>query len=251
MEKIRLSKLMSGRGLCSRREADRLIEKGLVRVDGNLIDTLGTRVDPHATIELAERARTELQGKVTIMLNKPIGHVSSQPEGNTPPAIRLIRPANRSDGDKTGIRFRRSHLDGLVPAGRLDIDSQGLLILTQDGRVARSLISPLSRVEKEYLVRIRQEIKEHHMKRLRYGLVLDGKMLRRAIVERQNRDQLKIVLTEGRKRQIRRMCKEVGLDVTGLKRVRVGRLRLGALPEGQWRYIDPDILLEPALVTPT
>jgi 23S rRNA pseudouridine2604 synthase len=246
VEKIRLSKLMSGRGLCSRREADRLIERGLVRVDGIVIDILGTRVDPRATIELADSARTELQDKVTVMLNKPVGHVSSQPEGNTPPAIRLIRPANRFDGDKTGTRFRRAHLNGLVPAGRLDIDSQGLLILTQDGRVARSLISPVSRVEKEYLVRIRQEINDDHLQRLRYGLVLDGKTLRKAVVERPNRDQIKIILTEGRKRQIRRMCKEVGLDVTGLKRVRVGRLRLGALPEGQWRYIDPDIFLEPA-----
>lgn len=234
---------MSERGLCSRREADKLIEEGLVSVDGDVVATLGSRFAREVSIELADSARASLNRKVTIMLNKPIGYVSGQPEKNYPPAIRLISPVNRFSGDKSNTRFNNRHLKGLVAAGRLDIDSQGLLILTQNGRIAKALIGPGNRVQKEYLVRVEQEISDDQLKRLRHGLELDGIKLNPAVAERLNKDQIKIVLTEGRKRQIRRMCNMVGLDVTGLKRVRVGRLRLSALPQGQWCYLDPAILL--------
>jgi 23S rRNA pseudouridine2604 synthase len=244
MDKIRLSKLMSERGLCSRREADKLIEKGLVMVDGDVVETLGTRVARSVDIRLADSARASLGSKVTIMLNKPVGYVSGQPEKNYPPAIRLIKPATRFRGDRIKTRFNNGHLNGLVAAGRLDIDSQGLLILTQDGRVAKALIGPDNNVQKEYLVRIGQGFKNDQLQRLRHGLELDGKKLKQAIIEKLNDEQIKMVLTEGRKRQIRRMCRMVGLDVTGLKRVRIGPLLLGALPEGSWSYVNPDFLLQ-------
>ncbi len=136
--------------------------------------------------------------------------------------------------------FEPGHLKGLAPAGRLDIDSTGLLVLTQDGRVAKQLIGQDSSVEKEYLVRVEGRLTEQGMQRLRHGLVLDGVRLKPAQVSWQNQDQLRFVLREGRKRQIRRMCEMVGLVVTGLKRVRSGNVPLGALPMGKWRYLRPD-----------
>lgn len=239
MEKIRLSKLMSERGLCSRREADRYISAGPVLVDGEVVNTLGTRVDPRSEVALAPGARRDSESKITILLNKPVGYVSGTPERGYRPAAALITPRTRYQGDPNPIRFSRSHLKGLAPAGRLDIDSQGLLVLTQDGRIAKRLVGPSSGVEKEYLVRVRGHVDAECLGRLRSGIELDGRPLKRAGVKRLNNEQLQFVLTEGRKRQIRRMCAEVGLEVTGLKRVRIGGVRLGGLPEGQWRYLGP------------
>lgn len=239
VEKIRLSKLMSQRGLCSRREADAYIAEGLVRVDGALVDTLSTRVDPASRIELHQRARRHSARKVTVLLNKPIGFVSGTPEGRYRPAVALVTAASRYARDHSPLDFSAAQLRGLAPAGRLDIDSQGLLVLTQDGRIARQLIAPDANIEKEYLVRVRGALDEAGLQRLRGGLELDGRALKPARVTRLNEDQLKMVLREGRKRQVRRMCEQVGLTVTGLKRVRIGRVRLGALPEGQWRYLSP------------
>lgn len=238
MEKIRLSKLMSERGLCSRREADRYIEDGLVRVDGEVVDALGTRVDPRCDITLGSEAQRRAGRRVTVLLNKPVGFVSGTPEKGYRPAAALVGPSSRYRGDRSPLRFSRVHLKGLAPAGRLDIDSRGLLVLTQDGRIAKHLIGPGSEIEKEYLVRFRGELTDDALEKLRHGLSLDGRPLKRAGVERLD-EQLRMTLTEGRKRQIRRMCAAVGLEVTGLKRVRIGRVRLGALPEGQWRYLAP------------
>lgn len=235
---VRLSKIMAQRGMCSRREADRYIEAGLVRVDGEIVDTLGTRVDPACEITLENAALEQSRDKVTILLNKPVGIVSGSAEDGYRPAAALVKPATQFRNDHSGRRFQRSHLNGLAPAGRLDIESQGLLVLTQDGRIARQLIGPGSEVEKEYLVRVRAAPSESQLQRLRHGLELDGRALKHAGVEPINADQLRFVLTEGMKRQIRRMCTEVGLEVTGLKRVRIGRVRLGNLPEGQWRYLS-------------
>ncbi len=229
---------MSERGLCSRREADEYIARGWVYVDGERVTELGTRIDPSRTITLDRRAAAET--KVTILLHKPVGYVSGQAEDGYRPAVTLIGPQTQFTGDRSGLRFRREHLRGLAPAGRLDIDSTGLLVLTQDGRVARRLIGDDSRVEKEYLVRVEGRLDEEGLRRLNHGLRLDGVALRPAKVEWLNRDQLRFVLREGRKRQIRRMCELVGLKVTGLKRVRIGRVKLGDLPVGQWRYLCPD-----------
>ncbi len=240
MEKIRLSKLMAARGLCSRREADGYIERGWVYVDDEQVTVLGTKVYPTQQIRLARRAAAEQQRAVTILLNKPVGYVSGQPEKGYPPALALIRQDTRFPGDRAPLRFSPAHLKGLAPAGRLDIDSQGLLVLTQDGRIARQLIGADSQVEKEYLVRVRGKLSEAGLRQLHHGLSLDGRPLKPAQVAWVNPDQLRFVLREGRKRQIRRMCELVGLEVLGLKRVRIGRLHLGQLPEGCWRYLRED-----------
>lgn len=237
MEPIRLSKLMAQRGLCSRREADSYIERGWVRVDGERVNQLGIKVWPHQKISLEAQAKKRQATRATILLNKPVGYVSGQPEGRYKPAVALITPQNQWAA-KRGMRFQASHLRGLAPAGRLDIDSQGLLVLTQDGRIARQLIDEHSDIDKEYLVRVTGRLKPEGLERLNHGLSLDGQLLKPAQVRWQNNDQLRFILREGKKRQIRRMCELVGLNVVGLKRVRVGRIVLGDLPEGRWRYLQ-------------
>lgn len=243
---VRLSKRMSELGLCSRREADEWIEKSWVRVDGQIVNTLGAKVTATQRIDVLPNARAAQARQVTIVLHKPVGYVSGQPEGDYPPAVVLITPANRWSDDPAPTRFSATHLRSLAPAGRLDIDSTGLLVLTQDGRIAKQLIGEQSEVEKEYLVRVRygthtQQVERYFptdkLAQLREGLSLDGVRLKPAQVDWQNGEQLRFVLREGRKRQIRRMCELVGLEVVGLKRVRIGQLVLGALPSGQWRYL--------------
>lgn len=236
----RLSKRMSELGLCSRREADEWIERGWVKVDGEVVATLGTRVSPNARIEIAKAAARQQGEQVTMLLNKPVGYVSGQAEDGYKPASVLLVPANRWADDPSRVVFKPAHLRGLAPAGRLDIDSTGLLVFTQDGRVAKRLIGNDSEVEKEYLVRVEGTLDDAGLARLRHGLQLDGVKLKPAKVSWQNEHQLRFVLREGRKRQIRRMCELVGLTVTGLKRVRTGSVSLGPLPPGQWRYLRPD-----------
>ena len=227
-------------GLCSRREADEWIARGWVKVDGKVVDTLGVRVSPQARIEVDPAATAQQSELVTILLHKPVGYVSGQAEDGHEPAIVLIRPENRWAEDSSPIRFNPAQLRGLAPAGRLDIDSTGLLVFTQDGRVAKHLIGQDSSVEKEYLVRVTGTLATDGLQRLRHGLTLDGVRLKPAQVSWQNDDQLRFLLREGRKRQIRRMCELVGLTVTGLKRVRSGNVRLGGLPPGKWRYLRRD-----------
>lgn len=236
-EPIRLSKLMAQRGLCSRREADSFIERGLVLVDGEVVSQLGTKVSPAATITLTAEAQRQQHALVTIILNKPVGYVSAQPEPPYQPAITLITPANQFGEVKP--KLKPEHFKGLAVAGRLDIDSQGLLLFTQDGRLAKQIVGEQSKVEKEYIVRVAGALPDDRLQLLRHGLQLDGRPLKPARVEWINREQLRFVLREGRKRQIRRMCELVGLKVTGLKRVRIGKIRLGNLTEGKWRFLQP------------
>ncbi|MDB5817680.1 MAG: rRNA pseudouridine2604 synthase, partial [Rhizobacter sp.] len=316
---VRLSKRMSEEGLASRREADEWIAKGWIRVDGKVVSRLGIRVLPEQQITIDAKARHEQAARVTVLLNKPVGYVSGQAEDGYEPAVVLFTGENHWAGDASGIAHDRLHLKYLAPAGRLDIESVGLLVLTQDGRVARQLIGEDSDVEKEYLVRVeyrgkdadfsdetsdaenempsdaaaaaaanvhdglddderpghaddeaphvsalaearpsatdsdagatdadppsgptaRESLSEADLALLNHGLELDGEALIEARVEWLNDDQLRFVLREGKKRQIRRMCQAVGLQVTGLKRVRIGKVMLGDLPTGQWRYLAP------------
>ncbi len=236
---VRLSKVMSTRGMCSRREADLWIERGWVFVAGERITELGSRIDPDAEISISREAKQDQARLVTILLNKPVGYVSGQPEPGSTPAVTLIAAATqvRQSGDP---EFKPWMLRGLAPAGRLDVDSTGLLVLTQDGRIARKLIGEDSDAEKEYLVRVAGEMVKDGLKLLSHGLELDGKPLKPARVRQINTDQLHFILREGKKRQIRRMCELVGLRVTGLKRVRIGRVKLGDLAPGHWRFLRPD-----------
>ena len=249
--RVRLNKRMAELGLCSRREADAWIEQGWVRVNG-LVAGMGMQVTPNDRITVDKAAEHQQQQQVTILLHKPMGYVSGQAEDGHQPAVTLVQARNHWQGDPSRTRFNPAQLRGLAPAGRLDIDSVGLLVLTQDGRVARQLIGEDSDIEKEYLVRViwqgpqgdvSQNVQavypREQLARLRHGLSLDGKALKPAQVDWQNPEQLRFVLKEGKKRQIRRMCEQVGLKVVGLKRIRMGRVTLGQLPAGQWRYLAP------------
>ena len=242
-EAIRLSKRMSELGLASRREADDWIERGWVSVDG-AVAILGLKVTPQQNIVIDQRAQSQQARRLTVLLHKPVGYVSGQAEDGHQPASVLVLPENQWQGGKpsASAAVQRKHLLGLAPAGRLDIDSTGLLILTQDGRIAKQLIGDNSEVEKEYLVRVQYtkhdgRLPAAELKRLNHGLSLDGKALRPAKVSWQNTDQLRFILREGKKRQIRRMCEAVGLQVLGLKRVRIGTVVLGELPPGKWRLL--------------
>lgn len=238
---VRVSKLLAERGLCSRREADAYIEQGLVLLDGQPVTELGTRALRHQVVSLAAGAVRQQEQRLTVILNKPIGHVShADDDSRYPPAARLIVPGNRWMDPRQPAAPKaeqRLNLRGLAPAGRLDIDSTGLLVLTQDGRIARQLIGDDSTIEKEYLVRVTGRLDERGLAMLNHGLALDGRTLKPAKVSWQNEDQLRFVLREGRHRQIRRMCEQVGLQVTGLRRIRIGRIPLGNLPVGQWRAL--------------
>ncbi|MBK9441537.1 MAG: rRNA pseudouridine synthase [Comamonadaceae bacterium] len=288
---LRLNKRMAELGLASRREADDWIAKGWVKVNGRVAE-MGMQVSPDVHIEIDKQAQGQQANQVTVLINKPLGLVSGQAEDGHQPAITLVQPQNRWAQDNARFFFHPSHLKSLVPAGRLDIDSTGLLVLTQDGRVARQLIGEDAVMEKEYLVRVmytgiintaaatsaaathaarpsvsvpgapasrpsaptqlsriddddpvsldvQSVFPPDKLAMLRHGLSLDGQPLKHAKVEWQNPEQLRFVLTEGKKRQIRRMCELVGLKVVGLKRVRVGKVMLGNLPVGQWRYLAP------------
>ena len=246
-EATRLNKRMAELGLCSRREADAWIAQGWVKVNGQPAE-MGVKVTPADRIEVDKRARNQQQQQVTILLHKPIGYVSGQAEDGHEPAIVLINPRTHWREDPSRNRFSPPQLRGLAPAGRLDIDSVGLLVLTQDGRVARQLIGEDSGMEKEYLVRVsygpvatnsQAAFPREQLELLRHGLRLEGQALKPARIDWQNPEQLRFVLTEGKKRQIRRMCEQVGLKVVGLKRIRIGRVVLGNLPVGQWRYLGP------------
>ena len=234
---------MSERGLCSRREADEYIASGLVRVNGIIVKELGTKVLPDVSITLEAEAMRNQKSLVTLILNKPLGYVSAQPEPGSgyEPAIRLVNDRNQYGQQRKTLQ--RGDLQGIAVVGRLDIDSQGLLIFTQDGRLAKKIIGENSAIEKEYMVRVtymgpEKTLPPEKLKLLNYGLSIDGQKLKRAQVEWINNDQLRFILNEGKKRQIRKMCEQVGLEIIGLKRVRVGKLVLGKLPEGQWRFLE-------------
>ena len=234
-EPVRINKWLGQSGVCSRREADGLIAEGLVSVDGEVVTDAGRKLQPGQTLTLNDRAAAVLAEGVTIMLHKPIGFVSGQPEPDKIPAVRLLTEANRI-GDGAVPAADAS----LPPVGRLDEDSRGLLLMSSDGVVAKAVIGPQSDLDKEYLVRVAGDVTENKLKLLRFGLMLDGRQLKAARVSRMESFRLKFILREGRNRQIRRMCEMVDLEVIDLIRVRVGPIRLDNLPEGRWRMLTAE-----------
>lgn len=233
-ETLRLSKLMGQRGLCSRREADKLIEQGLVKVDGVIVTELGTKVRFNCQIEILKTGQQQLQNKHTIILYKPIGYVSGPKEDDYPSALDLIQYENNASEKR--VNFDLKDKTGMAPAGRLDVDSTGLLIYTSDGRVAKALIGDSTKIEKHYRVKVTGTIKQQGLNLLRHGLELDNVPLRPANVEWEIENKvLTMTLKQGRKRQVRRMCEAVGLKATALKRTGIGNLNLNGLNPGQWR----------------
>jgi 23S rRNA pseudouridine2604 synthase len=235
-EPQRVNRWLAQNGVCSRREAEALIARGLVTIDGAPVVDAGHKIAPGQTLVLADDAAAAPGGQLTVLLHKPVGVVSAQPEPGQVPAIRLLT-REALVGESPIIPDRDTRL---APVGRLDMDSRGLLILSEDGVVAKAVIGPASRLEKEYQVRVAGPLTDRALGLLRHGLALDGRQLKPAQVTQLGPQQLRFVLTEGRNRQIRRMCELVGLTVVDLLRVRIGPLRLAGLPERRWRVLTPD-----------
>lgn len=239
-DSIRLSKRMAELGLCSRREADEFIERGWVKVDGETVDVLGSRVKPTQKVELVRLAETELAERVTLILHKPVGYVCGPAEPGERPAWQLVKVDTRSATDASGIHYLKKHHNGLSPAGWLDVDSSGLLVLTQDGRIARKLISSAGDYEQEFLVDMLGFLPEGAVDKLNGRLTLDGETIPAIKVSQQSDQRLRFVVRENRNRLIRRVCELVGIRVASVRRTRIGRISLGDVPQGQWRYLKSD-----------
>ena len=235
-EPQRINKWLAQAGVCSRREAEALIDAGRITIDGETVTDMGRKIARGQTLELIEKhGGPGAYERFSVILHKPVGVVSGQPDPGQIPAVRLLS-RKALIGEAPMIPDEKF---SLPPLGRLDKDSRGLLLLSNDGVLAKAVIGPTSEIDKEYLVRVEGRIDSAKLALLRHGLSLDGRELRPAKVTLARDDVLRFVLTEGRYRQIRRMCEVVDLTVIDLFRTRVGPIKLGDLPELRWRMITP------------
>ncbi len=231
----RVSKILASRGICSRREAERLIEAGRVLVDGVAVMSPGAKARWDAAIAVTEAGRAELAETISVAVNKPPGIVSALPQQGQMEARTLITAAAlHGAGAAVMVERTLAAAADLAVAGRLDRASRGLLILTTDGVVARALVAG-NRLVKSYLVTTDADIADSQIDRLNRPMRLDERQLLPMRVRRAGRRQLRFELSEGMKHQIRRCCQRVGLEVVDLLRDAVGPVRLGDLPEGAWR----------------
>ena len=233
-EPQRVNKWLAQAGVCSRREAETLIAAGAVFIDGERVEDVGRKISPGQTLVLNDRAELGLGAQISLMIHKPVGIVSAQPDPGQIPAARLLTAENQA-----GPGIAPSSRASFAPLGRLDMDSRGLLLLSEDGVLAKAIIGPESQIDKEYVVTVTGKVDRPKIQKLRHGLELDGRQLKPAKVTLDDVQVLRFVLTEGRNRQIRRMCELVELEVVDLIRVRIGSLKLGDLPEGKWRHLTP------------
>ncbi len=227
-EKIRLQKYMAECGIASRRKSEELIERGKVTVNGRTAH-IGDKVDPkHDKVSVDGRKICEESEHKYIMLHKPRGFITTMSD-------EMDRKCVAELVSDVGVR--------VFPVGRLDKDSEGLLLLTNDGEFANNMTHPSKHVPKTYRVTVRPGVNEDILNKLTTGIMIDGKMTLPAdvkvLTEEPGRVVMEIVICEGRNRQIRKMCEELGLEVARLKRTAVGPLRLGMLPQGKWRELTP------------
>ena len=219
---MRLNKYIAYLNIASRREADKLIKNGKVKVNGEIIINPAIQVGENDKIICdIENYKNE---KIYIKLNKPVGYVVSNNKKEGKPIYKLLD----------------EKLKKLYPVGRLDKDSKGLILFTNDGVFSRKIIGEESECEKEYYVKIEGNISDGALKKLEFGISLDGKKLKRAIVKRVSKNSFNIILKEGRNRQIRRMCEKVGFEVILLKRLRISNIYLNDLQEGKFEYLTKD-----------
>jgi len=220
-KQIRLQKYLAQAGVCSRREGERMILDGRVAVNGSVVTELGTKIDPDADRITADgKPVGSSEELVYLLLNKPPGVVSS-----------CRRHGGKIVLDLVDVRER------VYPVGRLDKDSEGLLLLTNDGRLHLKLSHPSFDHEKEYEVTTTRSLSDEDLRRMASGIRLSGRLTRPARVRRVSAKRFRIVLQEGRNRQIRRMLGHLNHEAVRLKRIRMAGLRLGALPSGAWRLL--------------
>ena len=228
----RLHKFIAATGRASRRGAERLIEEGRVRVNGNVIDGPGTSVDPAEDRVEVDGVVLSLPERATVVLNKPKGVITTTSDTHGRPTVLDLLPAELTER-------------GVLPAGRLDQDTEGLLVLTNDGALIQRLTHPSHETEKEYLVTLYTVPPPQALDRLARGVLIDDRRTAPATLTRMEPDEngrprVRVVLHEGRKRQVRRMFDAVRHPVAELRRVRVGTLELGDLPAGAWRRLSDD-----------
>lgn len=232
-DSLRLAKFLANLVPCSRSEAIKYIESGFVTVDGVVVEEPGFRVRHDQQIELMPKATLAAVEAVTILLHKPAGYdVEADPDA----VLKLITAESQAADDRSGIRFIKRHLAGLALTDPLGQQSSGLLVLTQDWRIARKLVDDAAKIEQEYIVEIAGEIAPDGLKQLNQGIRLNGKIMP-AKVSWQNETRLRFALKGIHRSQIAKMCESVGLSVLAMKRIRIGRVPLSSLPVGQWRYL--------------
>lgn len=224
---IRLNKFLSAAGVSSRREADRFIEQGRIKVNGKIVQALGSKVDENKDrIEVDGKIVKGTQRKVYMLLNKPPEYLVTLKDPFQRPTIKDLLPK---------LKTR------LFPVGRLDFDSEGLLMMTNDGELANRLIHPRYEMKKIYLVKIKGHPEKEQMSRIERGISLDGKKTAPAkiflISSTPRRSLYKIELHEGRRREIRRMFEAIGFRVLLLRRIKFAGLTLDGLNPGEWRYL--------------
>ncbi|NLM11861.1 MAG: rRNA pseudouridine synthase [Clostridiaceae bacterium] len=225
-DKIRLQKYLAQCGIASRRKAEEYIRNGRVRVNGQVVTQMGVKVSPKARVEVDGKPVKPEKKKVYILLHKPKGYVTtvSDPEGR-----------------QTVLDLVQEVKERVYPVGRLDYDSSGLLLLTNDGDFANLLMHPKHEILKVYIVTVKGKPSEKAIEKLRNGIRIDNYITAPAFVKvlniYENKTKLEITIHEGRNRQIRKMCEKIGHPVIRLKRVAFGKLELGSLKPGEWRFL--------------
>ena len=227
MSGIRISKYLADCGIASRRKAEEIVSAGRVQLNGETVTDLGRRVMPSDELSLDGRPLSKPEGHIYLLLNKPRGYLST---------------ASDDRGRKTVMQLVDPAGHRVFPVGRLDLDTEGLLILTDDGELAFKLTHPGKQVDKVYVASLREPLKEDSVERMRIGIMLEGSMTAPAHVRVLHPSGLiiEVSIHEGRKRQVRRMVEEAGNRVVSLKRIRLGPLELGKLSPGEWRHLTPE-----------
>lgn len=219
---IRLNKYIANSGVCSRRKADELITLKKVKVNGKIVEDFGMQVDEDKDVVIVDGKKITLQEKnIYLMLNKPVGYVTTNDE----------QMGRKCTNDLIHESIR------VFPIGRLDMNSEGLLILTNDGEFSNKLMHPSMKVEKVYIAKLNRKITDEKIAILKTGVDIGDYITQPAKVERIASNVVKITISEGKNRQVRRMCEAVGLKVIKLERVKIGNLELGNLPKGKYRYL--------------
>jgi 23S rRNA pseudouridine2604 synthase len=231
---VRLAKHIADTTGCSRREAEQLIEGGWVRVDGKVVEEAGFRMTPGQQTEIDPNAKPVPVDPVTILWNKPAGFDVS---GNSDPALHMLTPDTRQPSDRSNVRFLRKHLSNLELVTPIDAAASGLVVLTQEFRIARKLRDDAPRIEHEYLVEVAGDMAPDGMTRLNAGGFYKGKPVPAAKISWQNETRLRVAIKTPPEGLIEHLCAQVGLKVKTSKRLRIGRLPVAGLEPGQWRYL--------------
>lgn len=227
---VRLSKRLAELLPCSRREAELYIEGGWVSVDGQAVEEPQFKVQPGQDVVLLPGARAESQPPLTLILHKPAGVSVEQAQA-------LLGAATRSADDASGQRLLKRHLQRLSTPLELESSASGLLVMTQNWGVIRKLTDDFSKIEQEYIVEVDGSLSEEQLKRLQFGLSYRGRPLTPCKVSWQSETRLRCALKAPQPGQLQHMCQAVGLQVQGIRRIRIGRLAMAKLPAGQWRYL--------------